>query len=164
MIWFAISCLLPLFSFPHICLVNKVDMIFFLVYLGSLDYIPFLSYCLQFLISVNIFFLAKCLKLFSIPVLKHRKVKVKLLGHVQLFETPWTVAHQAPLSMGFSRQEFWSGLPLPSPFFPFLKKLIIFLYIRWDHLSHESSTKSTVKDVLKQKEKQIQIEIMGCKK
>ena len=31
------------------------------------------------------------------------------------FETPWTVAHQAPLSMGFSRQEYWSGLPFPSP-------------------------------------------------
>ena len=34
---------------------------------------------------------------------------------VQLFATPWTVAHQAPLSMGFFRQEYWSGLPLPSP-------------------------------------------------
>ena len=37
-------------------------------------------------------------------------VNVQLLSHVQLFETPWTVAHQAPLSMGFSRQEYWSGL------------------------------------------------------
>ena len=36
-------------------------------------------------------------------------------SRVQLFETPWTVAHQAPLSMGFSRQEYWSGLLLPSP-------------------------------------------------
>ena len=34
---------------------------------------------------------------------------------VQLFATPWTVAHQAPLSMGFSRQEYWNGLPCPSP-------------------------------------------------
>ena len=34
---------------------------------------------------------------------------------VQLFVTPWTVAHQAPLSMGFSRQEYWNGLPFPSP-------------------------------------------------
>ena len=33
----------------------------------------------------------------------------------QLFATPWTVAHQAPLSMGFSRQEYWSGLPFPPP-------------------------------------------------
>ena len=39
------------------------------------------------------------------------KVKVKSLNRVQLFATPWTVACQAPLSMGFSRQEYWSGLP-----------------------------------------------------
>ena len=38
-----------------------------------------------------------------------------LLSCVQLFVTPWTVAHQAPLSIGFSRQEHWSGLPFPSP-------------------------------------------------
>ena len=43
------------------------------------------------------------------------KVKVKLLSRVQLFTTPWTAAYQAPLSMGFSRQEYWSGVPLPSP-------------------------------------------------
>ena len=43
------------------------------------------------------------------------KVKVKSLSCVRLFVTPWTVAHQAPLSMGFSRQEYWSGLPFPSP-------------------------------------------------
>ena len=42
------------------------------------------------------------------------KVKGKLLSRVQLFATPWTAAHQAPLSMGFSRQEYWSGVPLPS--------------------------------------------------
>jgi hypothetical protein len=45
---------------------------------------------------------------------KERK-KVKLLSCVRLFETPWTVAYQAPPSMGFSRQEYWSGLPFPSP-------------------------------------------------
>ena len=38
-----------------------------------------------------------------------------MLSCVQLFVTPWTVAHQAPLSMGFSRQEYWHGLPFPSP-------------------------------------------------
>ena len=38
-----------------------------------------------------------------------------MLSHVQLFTTPRTVAHQAPLSMGFSRQEYWSGLPWPPP-------------------------------------------------
>ena len=43
------------------------------------------------------------------------KVKVKSLSHVWLLVTPWTAAHQAPPSMGFSRQEYWSGLSLPSP-------------------------------------------------
>ena len=42
-------------------------------------------------------------------------MKGKSLSHVRLFATPWTVAHQAPPSMGFSRQEYWSGLPFPSP-------------------------------------------------
>ena len=43
------------------------------------------------------------------------KVKVKSLSRVRLFETPWISAYQAPLSMGFSPQGYWSGLPLPSP-------------------------------------------------
>ena len=43
------------------------------------------------------------------------KVKVKSLSSVQLLVTPWTAAYQAPPSMGFSRQEYWSGVPLPSP-------------------------------------------------
>ena len=43
------------------------------------------------------------------------KVKVKSLSHVRPLATPWTAAYQAPLPMGFSRQEYWSGLPLPSP-------------------------------------------------
>ena len=43
------------------------------------------------------------------------KVKVKLFSRAWLLATPWTAAHQAPPSMGFSRQEYWSGLPLPSP-------------------------------------------------
>ena len=54
---------------------------------------------------------------FFMVQLSHPYVKVKLLSHVRLFVTlsPWTVAHQAPPSMGFSRQEYWSGLPFPSP-------------------------------------------------
>ena len=44
-----------------------------------------------------------------------RKVKVKSLSRVWLLATPWTAAHQAPPSMGFSKQEYWSGVPLPSP-------------------------------------------------
>ena len=43
------------------------------------------------------------------------KVKVKSLSRVQLFVTPWTAAYQAPPSMGFSRQEYWSRVPSPSP-------------------------------------------------
>ena len=51
------------------------------------------------------------------------KVKVKSLSRVWLFDTPWTAAYQAPPSMGFSRQEYWSGLPLPSPKFVTAKSL-----------------------------------------
>ena len=43
------------------------------------------------------------------------KVKVKSLSRVQVLETPWTTAYQAPPSMGFSRQEYWSGVPVSSP-------------------------------------------------
>ena len=48
-------------------------------------------------------------------VVEGMKVKVKLLSRVRLFVTPWTVACRAPPSMGFSRQEYRSGLPFPSP-------------------------------------------------
>ena len=51
-------------------------------------------------------FLLQCMK---------GKLKVKSLTRVRLFATPWTAAYQAPLSMGFSRREYWSGVPLPSP-------------------------------------------------
>ena len=46
---------------------------------------------------------------------KKERKKVKSLSRVQLFEIPWTVAYQAPPYKGFSRQEYWSGLPFPSP-------------------------------------------------
>ena len=45
----------------------------------------------------------------------HDCMHAQLLSYVQLFVTPWTVAHQAPLSMEFSMQKYWSGLPFPSP-------------------------------------------------
>ena len=48
-------------------------------------------------------------------ITKMQKQESKLLSCVQLFATPWTVAYQVPPSMGFSRQEYWSGLPFPSP-------------------------------------------------
>ena len=53
------------------------------------------------------------------------KVKVKSLSHVRLLATPRTAAHQAPPSMGFSRQEYWSGVPLPSPYVR--SKIVYFL-------------------------------------
>ena len=56
--------------------------------------------------GVGCHFLLQCMK---------GKVKVKLLGHVRLCATPWTAAYQALPSMRFSRWEYWSGLPLPSP-------------------------------------------------
>ena len=59
-------------------------------------------------------------KYFSWLVIHQNKVThthrtQKSLSRVQLFATPWIVAHQAPQSMGFSRHEYWSGLPFPSP-------------------------------------------------
>ena len=60
--------------------------------------------------GVGCHFLLQCMKV-------KVKVKVKLLSCVWLFGTPWTAAYQAPPSMGFSRQEYWSGLQLPSPIY-----------------------------------------------
>ena len=66
------------------------------------------------------------------------KVKVKSLSHVRLLATPWTVAYQAPPSMGFPRQEYWSGVPLPSPLgSPFIQKATVFLYISNKILENE---------------------------
>ena len=56
--------------------------------------------------GVGCHFLLQCMKVI---------IKVKSLSCVRLLATPWTAAYQAPLSMAFSRQEYWSGLPLPSP-------------------------------------------------
>ena len=57
----------------------------------------------------------KILNKSSVNFVLLRHSEVKSFSRVRLFATPWTVAHQAPLSMGFSRQEYWSGLPFPSP-------------------------------------------------
>ena len=57
----------------------------------------------------------KCTLIFDFQNSIIKKVKLKSLSHVQLSETLWTVAYQAPLSMGFSRQGYWSGLSFPSP-------------------------------------------------
>ena len=75
------------------------------------------------------------------------KVKVKSLSHVQFFATLWTVDHQAPPSMGFSRQEYWSGLPCPSPgnlpnpgikFLPLMSPALAGGLYHYDHLGSPS--------------------------
>ena len=58
------------------------------------------------------------------------KVKMKSLSHVRLLATPWTAAYQAPLSMGFSKQEYLSGVPLPSPIY--VIHVYIYMYISYD--------------------------------
>ena len=57
------------------------------------------------------------------------KEKVKSLSHVWLLATPWTAAYQVPPSMGFSRQEYWSGVPLPSPY---CKLVCVYYLLLWE--------------------------------
>ena len=61
------------------------------------------------------------------------KEKVKSLHHVWLLATPWTAAYRAPLSMGFSRQKYWSGIPLPSLRLGGIKNLPILWRLFWFH-------------------------------
>ena len=68
------------------------------------------------------------------------KVKVKSLSRVQLLVTPWTADHQAPLSMGFSRQEYWIGVPLPSPCYWLLfpnYSMVNDHFVLWPRRPHE---------------------------
>ena len=67
------------------------------------------------------------------------KVKVKSLSRVQLLATPRIAAYQAPLSMGFSKQEYWSGVPLPSPF-PFIQSYKIKIWHRhsWNSIGPQN--------------------------
>ena len=59
--------------------------------------------------------LPPCLSTTSQDVIASVNISARALSHVRLFVTPWTVTCQAPLSIEFSRQEYWSGLPCPSP-------------------------------------------------
>ena len=82
---------------------NSIDNNSILQYYSLLN-----SYYEQVLFQVlYLFYLILTIILFN--------VNVKSLSRVRLFATPWTVAYQAPLSMGFSRQQYWSGLPFLSP-------------------------------------------------
>ena len=61
-------------------------------------------------------------------------MKVKLLGHVQLLATPWTAAYQTPPSMGFSRQEYWSGMSLLSPIIHYTLLISIVFFALYNSL------------------------------
>ena len=89
------------------------------------------------------------------------KVKVKSLSHVWLFATPWTAAYQALPSMGFSSQECWSGVPLPSPQYPSIFYQI--LWIRTVHLYNTQMTQKPNKITKKKKKpaKYSQYELMS---
>ena len=78
-------------------------------------YLLTFCYCVAHAISLlqECFFVAESLTTCSI--FHYQQSEVKSLSRVQLFATPWTAAYQASPSMGFSRQEYWSGLPFPSP-------------------------------------------------
>ena len=86
------------------------------------------------------------------------KVKVKWLSRVRLLATPWTAAHQAPRSMGFCRQEYWSGVPLPSLFrvtVLFKSHADIYKYLPWN--SHgECKIKYSILSILSSLSESIQ--------
>ena len=71
-------------------------------------------------------------------------MKVKSLSRVRLSTTPWTAAHQVPPSMGFSRQEYWSGLPLPSPMYPYY-----FTFLRISFMTFSLNRRIWTKHLLK---------------
>ena len=68
------------------------------------------------------------------------KVKVKLLSCVWLLATPWTAAYQAPPSMGFAKQEYWSGLPLPSLLLSLLSLKFQFFFFKYTHTHTHTHT------------------------
>ena len=109
-LWDPMDCRLPVSSIRGIFQAKTLESITTLSYMGSprpRDQIH--VSCTSFI--AGRFFIAE-------PLGKPLPVKwseVKSQGRVRLFATPWTVAHQAPPPMGFSRQEYWSRLPFPSP-------------------------------------------------
>ena len=90
-----------------IFLIAEIGITFSCLRLGVVLITKDLAFVLIFYISHKANFNRK--RLFSIG-----NVCAPLLSHIRIFVTPWTVARQAPLSMGFTRQEYWSGLPCPS--------------------------------------------------
>ena len=92
------------------------------------------------------------------------KVKVKSLSRVRLLATPWTAAFQAPPSMGFSRQEYWSGVPLPSPAKEYKSYLLIWAHPHstkdyWLPILHESNIfPETLRKINRNKTKSLALE------
>ena len=79
---------------------------------------PSVPYKLLFPFFPSVFYVSEfshMCDLCCLLILKVRSRCTKSLSRLRLFATPWTAAYQAPLSMGFSRQEYWNGLPFPSP-------------------------------------------------
>ena len=86
----------------------KINSCFFLLYQAN-HTLPTKVHLLKAMVFPVVMYGCECW------AIKKVKVKVRSLSRVQLFTTPWTVAYQTPPSMGFSRQGYWSGVPLPSP-------------------------------------------------
>ena len=86
--------------------------------------------------------------------LRKRKVKVKSLGRVRLFSTPWTVAYLAPQSMEFSRQEYWSGVPDQESSYHF--------EIRCDHVTHAGQSCGNRSDTAFQGGKKVKVKLLSC--
>ena len=94
---------------PQFKSINSSVLAFFMVQLSHL----YMTTGKTMALTIGSFVLKVMSLLFN--TLSRFKVKVKLLSHVWFFATPWTVGYQVPPSVGFSRQEYWSGLPFPSP-------------------------------------------------
>ena len=86
------------------------------------------------------------------------KMKVKLFSRVWLPATPWTAAYQAPLSMGFSRQEYWSGLPSPSPtveyYLAIKNEILLFVTNGWTYAKWNIRERQTLCHVCVESKKQ----------
>ena len=94
---------------------------------------------------------------FPSPVIKYEVSEVsevKSLSHVRLFATPWTVAYQAPPSMGFSRQVYWSGLSFPSPIM-----WNVYIYI-WLKLKTHKSTGGEIRRKMTRRQIQLKFRII----
>ena len=109
---FCIFCVSFLFFFDNLGNFKEFDN-FKKIAFGFIDFSLF--FCFQLSKSLLFYFI---LKFFLVlPLYCYQPISLHPCAHMLSHVTPWTAAHQAPLSMDFSRQEYWRGLPLPSPGF-----------------------------------------------